>query len=52
MVRYAIQHIYRNVKRGTLPRRVDLGATRVAWVRSEVVDWGTARMKERDAVVS
>ena len=47
MVPYTIQHIYRREKAGTFPRRVKLGANRVAWVLSEVVAWMEARMAER-----
>ena len=47
MVPYTIQHIYRKEKEGTFPRRVRLGANRVAWVQSEVLAWISERMAER-----
>ena len=32
-------HIYRHEKSGELPKRVNIGKTRVAWVEEEVNQW-------------
>jgi prophage regulatory protein len=34
-------------KRGLFPRRVVIGPGRVAWVRTEILDWIAARVAER-----
>ena len=47
MVPYTIQHIYRLEKAGAFPKRVHLGANRVAWVLSEVLAWMGERMADR-----
>jgi prophage regulatory protein len=46
-VPYSEQQIRRLEAAGKFPRRVRLGANRVAWVREEIEHWLTARMKER-----
>jgi prophage regulatory protein len=51
MVPYTPQHILRLEKDGKFPRRVQLGANRVAWLLSEVEAWVATRVAERDAVV-
>ena len=33
------QEIYRRIKRGEFPRQVRIGASRVAWVESEIQEW-------------
>jgi prophage regulatory protein len=48
MVPYTIQHIYRKEKAGTFPRRVRVGANRVAWVHSEILEWMKARIDARE----
>lgn len=48
IVPYSAQHILRLEKRGKFPRRVQLGANRVAWLLSEVEQWIAARAAERD----
>jgi prophage regulatory protein len=48
MVPYTIQHIYRKEKAGTFPRRVHVGANRVAWVHSEILAWMQVRIKQRE----
>jgi len=39
MVPYTVQHIYRLEKAGKFPKRVRIGANRVAWVYQDVIDW-------------
>ena len=51
MVPYTPQHILRLEKDGKFPRRVQLGANRVAWLLSEIEAWVAARVAERDTVV-
>jgi len=48
IVPYTPQHILRLEKRGMFPRRVQLGANRVAWLLSEIEEWVEARVAERD----
>jgi prophage regulatory protein len=45
---YTRVHIYNLEARGQFPKRVKLGARRVAWVETEVDDWIKAKMAERD----
>lgn len=47
IVPYTPQHILRLEKRGLFPRRVQVGANRVAWLLSEVEEWVAARVAER-----
>ena len=47
LVPFTIQHIYRLEKAGKVPRRVHVGAHRVAWVLSEVDTYITSRMADR-----
>ncbi len=49
IVPYTPQHILRLEKRGLFPRRIPVGANRVAWLLSEVEQWVAARLAERDA---
>jgi prophage regulatory protein len=51
MVPYTPQHILRLEKDGKFPRRVQLGANRVAWLLSEIDAWVAARVAERDTIV-
>ena len=48
IVPYTPQHILRLEKQGKFPRRVQVGANRVAWLSSEVEAWVAARVAERD----
>ena len=43
MVPYSAQHILRLEKVGRFPRRVRLGARRVAWILAEVEAWVAQR---------
>jgi prophage regulatory protein len=47
-VPYSEAHIWRLEKAGKFPRRVRLGANRVAWVESEVNKWVSSKLQERD----
>lgn len=48
IVPYTPQHILRLEKRGQFPRRVRVGANRVAWLLSEIEEWIAARAAERE----
>lgn len=48
IVPYTGQHILRLEKTGKFPRRIKVGANRVAWLLSEVEGWVAARVAERD----
>mgnify|MGYP002177797635 FL=1 len=52
IVPYTPQHILRLEKRGLFPRRVQVGANRVAWLLSEVEEWVAARVAERERLSS
>ena len=45
---YSPQHIARLEAAGKFPKRVRLGQCRVAWLLSEVEQWITDRLVERD----
>lgn len=49
IVPFSRQHLLRLEKRGRFPRRIRLGANRVAWLKSEVLAWIDERVAERDA---
>ena len=49
IVPYTSQHILRLEKKGKFPRRIQVGANRVAWLLSEVEAWIAARVAERDS---
>ena len=51
IVPYTGQHILRLEKDGKFPRRIRVGANRVAWLLSEVEAWLAARVAERDDFV-
>lgn len=48
MVLYSPQHIARLEAAGKFPKRVTLGANRVGWVESEVMDWLQQKIDRRD----
>ena len=48
LVPYTLQHIMRLEKMGRFPRRIRLGANRVAWLEVDVTRWIEARIAERD----
>ena len=45
---YSFQHIARLEKAGQFPKRVQLGACRVAWIYQEVCDWVADKVALRD----
>jgi prophage regulatory protein len=47
---YSFAHVDRLEKEGRFPKRVRLGPSRVAWVESEIDDWITDRIAERDTL--
>ena len=47
-VPYSEAHIWRLEKAGKFPRRVRIGANRIAWVESEVNKWVSSKLQERD----
>lgn len=47
LVPYSRNHLRRLEAAGQFPRRVRLGANRVAWLRAEVEQWLTARVEAR-----
>ena len=47
-VPYSEAHIWRLEKAGKFPRRVRIGANRIAWVESEVNNWVSSKLRERD----
>lgn len=49
---YSFQHIARLEKAGKFPRRVQLGACRVAWRYTEVRAWVAERVALRDGTSS
>lgn len=48
LVLYSPQHIARLEEAGQFPKRVRLGANRVGWVESEVLDWLQERIDRRE----
>ena len=47
-VPYSEAHIWRLEKAGKFPRRLRIGANRIAWVESEVNNWVSSKLQERD----
>jgi len=47
IVLYSPQHVARLERAGKFPKRVQLGANRVGWVESEVLDWLQLRLESR-----
>ena len=41
--------LYRMIKAGTFPRQIHLATQRVAWLRSEVLDWVAKQAAARPA---
>ncbi|MDP6270253.1 MAG: AlpA family phage regulatory protein [Alphaproteobacteria bacterium] len=41
-------HLWRLERAGKFPRRVHLGANRVAWVEAEIDDWIAERLAARE----
>ena len=49
---YSKCQIWRLEKSGEFPRRINLGANRVAWIEQEIDAWLAAKVAERDASVT
>ena len=47
-VPYSEAHIWRLEQAGKFPRRVRIGANGIAWVESEVNNWVSSKLQERD----
>jgi len=45
---YNRNHLRRLEAKGKFPRRIRIGANRVAWVRQEIDDWLLARVNDRN----
>lgn len=45
---YSFQHIARLEKAGRFPKRIQLGACRVAWRYAEILEWIAERVSLRD----
>jgi prophage regulatory protein len=48
---YSQNQLRRLEAQGSFPKRVRIGANRVAWVREEIDDWIEARMNARNGEV-
>jgi prophage regulatory protein len=49
VTRLAKPTLYRMIKAGTFPRQIHLATQRVAWLRSEVLDWVAEQAAARPA---
>ncbi len=49
---YSPQHIQRLENAGRFPKRIKLGANRVAWLVTEVEAWINERIAQRDAIAA
>jgi prophage regulatory protein len=47
---YSKAHLWRLERAGKFPKRVRLGVSRYGWLDSEIDEWITARMAERDGM--
>ena len=47
---YSKVHLWRLERDGKFPKRVPLGQSRHGWLDSEIDEWITARMAERDGM--
>ncbi len=47
-VPYSEAHIWRLERDGKFPRRARLGANRVVWVETEIDEWLSSKIAERD----
>lgn len=46
-VSYSANHLRRLEAQGDFPRRIRIGANRIAWLRDEVEQWLAVRMEAR-----
>ena len=44
---YSPQHLRRLEAKGEFPRRIRIGANRIAWLQNEVEEWLNARVEAR-----
>jgi prophage regulatory protein len=49
---YSQNQLRRLEAQGTFPKRVRIGANRVAWVRAEIDGWITARVNSRKGEIA
>ena len=49
-VTFSKVHLWRLEKAGQFPKRVPLGAARHGWVNSEIDEWLTSRIAQRDGL--
>lgn len=47
LVPFSPNHLRRLEAQGDFPRRIRMGANRIAWLRNEVEQWLAARVEER-----
>jgi hypothetical protein len=47
-IEFCRPQINRMEREGTFPARIPLSANRVAWLRSEIIEWLNARVAARD----
>lgn len=45
---YSRSHLFRLEQERRFPKRVTLGAHRVAWVETEIIEWAAALIAARD----
>ncbi len=45
---YSQNHLRRLEAKGSFPKRIRIGANRVAWVRQEIDNWIAARLNARN----
>ena len=50
ITRLAKPTLYRMIKAGSFPRQIHLATQRVAWLRSEVLDWVAKQVAARPAL--
>lgn len=48
-IRFSRPHLWRLVKEKQFPRPIKLGATRIAWVETEIDAWLRAKVAKRDS---
>ena len=48
LIPYSQNHLRRLEAKGSFPKRIRIGANRVAWVRQEIDSWIEARLNERN----
>lgn len=41
--------IYSFIKQGVFPKPINLGANSVGWIESEIIDWITQKVSDRDS---